>query len=547
LNYFSMLKVRTRLIIGFAFPLLFILLLTIIGIGKVNFIDNTLTEIADVNSVKQRNAIDYRGSVHDRAIAIRDITFARTPQEISLLAENIEQLKTFYKESEMKMDKMRSNGVIFTAKEEKILAKIKKAQQHTLPLIDRIVKDKKSGMVQEGIILDSVRPAFIQWLNTINEFIDLEEASNQELTPAARDVASKFQNLMLLFSTFALTLSFIIGFIIERSFRYSLGEEPSKLSQMIKNISEGNLSQNFYATGKEMGIYASVITLNQKISDVVNSSFTISDNVYSSAQELTALMSNTDKNSQDELSQVEQIATAINQLSNTSQEVSNNADQAEDETKKAIGNVIKGQDILEKSISLTQNINASVQQTANMIEELRNNSIEIGEVTEVISSISDQTNLLALNAAIEAARAGEHGRGFAVVADEVRSLAAKTQESTQNIQDIISKLQAQSEKANSNMIDNRTSIEESVSLSENVKQSFDEIAYSVQSISDTNALVATASQEQLSVTEEISQNTTRTFDLVNQNVSAVSETLQAAKNLSELAANQKEELSFFKV
>lgn len=124
MDKFSKLTIRARLIIGFGITLFLMLLLTILGIQKVNIIDHTLTEMTDINSVKQRYAINYRGSVHDRAIAIRDIAIARTPQEISHLEKEINRLQTFYRDSEAQMKKMRQDGIAFTSEELSILANI---------------------------------------------------------------------------------------------------------------------------------------------------------------------------------------------------------------------------------------------------------------------------------------------------------------------------------------------------------------------------------------------------------------------------------------
>ena len=354
-------------------------------------------------------------------------------------------------------------------------------------------------------------------------------------------------NSIILF-VIVLSLSLVFIYILLIKLIYApIGGEPNHISAILFNISNGDLSEQFDIQGNETGIYASAIALNQKLAQIIKNSLLLSDSVASSSEELTSVMNETSNNSHQELSQIEGISTAINELSSTSKEVSTNALHAEDETQKAMQSVTQGREILDSSITLAEKINDSVQQTANMISELKANSINIGEVTTVISSISEQTNLLALNAAIEAARAGEQGRGFAVVADEVRNLAAKTQESTKNIQEIIVKLQEQSEVANNNMAANVSAIQDYINLSENVKGSFDNIVLCVQSISDVNALVATASQEQLAVTEDIAQNTTATFDLVHQDVSAINQTQQAAKELSQLAASQKSELSFFSI
>ncbi|EGQ9133426.1 methyl-accepting chemotaxis protein, partial [Vibrio parahaemolyticus] len=309
-----------------------------------------------------------------------------------------------------------------------------------------------------------------------------------------------------------------------------VGGAPTEIAGLMEKMANGDFTQRITPTGNETGIYQSLIKLSNQLSELIQNTHSISENVASASEELNAVMNDTKSNAQEELSQVEQISTAITELSSTSQEVSQQALVAEREACKAKENVQSGKQTLEQNITLTGSIHSSVNESANIVDELRQFAIEIGSVTEVINSISEQTNLLALNAAIEAARAGEHGRGFAVVADEVRSLASKTQESTVSIQEIIEKLQKQSERAQTNMAQNVELIVHSVQLADNIKASFEDISASVDSISETNTVVATAAQEQFSVTEDISRNTTLAFDLVQQNVFGMNDTLQASSD-----------------
>lgn len=339
----------------------------------------------------------------------------------------------------------------------------------------------------------------------------------------------------------------VLMMIINKLVLRPVGGAPDEIAALMEEMATGNLSHNFTKTGKETGIYLSLINLSAQLSTLIKNSLSISENVSSAAQELNVVMNETQNNAQDELQQMEQVSTAINELSSTSQEVSNKAVMAEDEARKTQDSVINGKQTLEQNIVLTDKISQSVTNTASIVSELSQLVLEIGSVTEVINNISEQTNLLALNAAIEAARAGEQGRGFSVVADEVRVLATRTQESTVSIQKIIERLRGQSEKANKNMMENVDLIEDSVALADQIKAAFEEIAAASQSISDINTLVATASQQQFAVTEEISQSITNTFDLVNRNVSAIHQTLQASTELAQLAEAQTNELEYFKV
>ncbi|NOI66643.1 methyl-accepting chemotaxis protein [Vibrio sp. 99-8-1] len=350
---------------------------------------------------------------------------------------------------------------------------------------------------------------------------------------------------IIIIVTIGTLLSLLVAFYISNRINRPLNQIVSTIDKVSKG--------HFYITAEidtkdEIGDMSRALnSLLTKLREVIIAINETSVNVSSASEELTYVMGTSSENAQNELSQIEQISTAITELSSTSQEVSSNAEHAEKAAQEAIGNVRQGHKNLDDAVALTQHINTSFHETAQMVEELKLDAANIGEVTSVISAISDQTNLLALNAAIEAARAGEAGRGFAVVADEVRELAAKTQKSTENIQQIIAKLQGQSERTSNNVMENVSAIQQSVALSEKVKLSFDEIVSSVQSIDEVNTLVATASQEQFSVTKGISENTTYTFDLVNQNVSSIEQTQQAATELAQLAEAQKASLTFFKL
>ena len=245
--------------------------------------------------------------------------------------------------------------------------------------------------------------------------------------------------------------------------------------------------------------------------------------------------------------QMDQVATAVNEVTYAVHDVAKHAEQAASEMRNAQAQVGHGQQAIHGSLQQIDRLSATIDQAVQVIRELASHSTKIGGVLEVIRSIAEQTNLLALNAAIEAARAGEQGRGFAVVADEVRLLAQRTAQSTAEIQTMIEHLQGQSEAAVRAIDTSSEASRQTVEQAREAGSSLDAISQALGNLGALNASIASATLQQSHVVEEINRNVTETADLSQQTAEAARQSSDAGSALAQLSEELEQLLKQFKV
>ncbi|ESE40230.1 methyl-accepting chemotaxis protein [Shewanella decolorationis] len=380
----------------------------------------------------------------------------------------------------------------------------------------------------------------------ISELIDLQITIAGHEKEAANEI---YRSSIAIFATLAglaMLISIVIGLWVNRSVMNPIND----IVRNLKTIREdSDLTVKFRTfNNDELGLISSSLTqVIEHLRGILHSIAEAANTVNSSATELNSFTQETNKRMQQQQAETEQTATAMNEMTATVAEVAQSTSAAADSARDADTYAANGNRIVMDSISSMSQLSEQIQKTAQVIGFLSNESQNIGRVLDVIKSIAEQTNLLALNAAIEAARAGEQGRGFAVVADEVRTLAQRTQKSTQEIEAMIATLQQGVKEAVNAMEVGINQVDDANNKANQAGQALKEIVTSVDNIAELNTHIATAAEEQSSVAESINRSIIAISDIADYSTRSALDLSDSVLNLTKLANSMRNQVSAFKL
>jgi len=508
--------------------------------------------------LKREGARSKLGDTADNAVAkINEVEKSLLQGDSVTLFNSVVDLSKLIQQARFQVRGYTYSGKVEA--EQPALDAIDNALKKITDLSDQLPEQYRANLQEASVSLQAYRAAVSQYRDSqvataaatkiMAEQGDILLDHSDKLTTsqtAVRDTdTAHAKNLLLLATALALAFGVLAAWAITRQIVIPL----SQTLKVAERVAAGDLSHNLISERRdELGqLQRSMQSMTVGLRELIGG---ISDGVTqiaSAAEQLSAVTEQTSAGVNSQKVETDQVATAMNEMAATVQEVARNAEQASEAAVAADQQAREGDKVVGEAIAQIERLASEVGNSTEAMGHLKRESDKIGSVLDVIKSVAQQTNLLALNAAIEAARAGEAGRGFAVVADEVRSLAQRTQKSTEEIEELIVGLQSGTQQVATIMDNSRGLTDSSVELTRRAGNALENITRTVSAIQAMNQQIATAAEQQSAVAEEINRSVLNVRDVSEQTSAASEETAASSAELARLGVYLQSLVGRFKV
>lgn len=452
--------------------------------------------------------------------------------------EILQNIRLFLEKSQNSLDEIQGFSDILTFEQEEGLASLVELRtkwEKNLKQLIEIHKGDKARM-DAFLIRTEIAPILQRIDQNLNELVSYQRKAIENTNTDLVDQASSTITTVAFLLVFGLTIGTLVAWLITKAIVSPLKKAVVALKDIAEG--EGDLTQRLEQKGNDeiAELAAQFNTFAENIQIIVRLVSETSTHLEQASEDMNRSTANTSDSIKRQKSEVDQAATAITEMSSASHEVAQNAELTAESTKDADRQTKEGRALVNKTLDAIQTLTEKTQTTAETIEQLGNGINQISSVIDVIRGVAEQTNLLALNAAIEAARAGEQGRGFAVVADEVRTLANRTTQSTEEIRSKVEGLQKEAANAVSAILENRDLANATMEVANSSGASLDSITDAVSRIASMTMQIASAAEQQSSVAEQINQsivNINQMADDANAQASSISENSEKLSVTSE--------------
>ncbi|MBP5942981.1 MULTISPECIES: methyl-accepting chemotaxis protein [Pseudomonas] len=526
------LNIAPRAFLGFAFIALLVIVLGMFAVNRMSIIrqasiDMDLTQLPSVTqlSVVTENVLRLR-ILSFRVLVNREPTGLQEAQaRINVLVDKVRNAQASYAALPAGPEERALYQTFVTTLDNYLQA------QNQMMELSR--QDKLDEM--RTLINTRIKDGTDQMGEQLNKLIAMNAADAKAASIQAGKYYDSAITGIIIVAVVAALATVLLAWLLTRSIVTPL----NRAVEAARTIAGGNLSKLIEVDGKDEparlleALAAMQTNLRQTIEQIAGSATQLG----AAAEELSAVTEEASRGLQQQNNEIEQAATAVNEMTAAVEEVARNAVSTSEASNQSTHAAREGRDQVVKTVDAIQTMTHDVQNTSQMIEGLAAQGRDIGKVLDVIRAIAEQTNLLALNAAIEAARAGEAGRGFAVVADEVRALAHRTAQSTQEIEKMVAGIQNGTGEAVSSMQQSNQRTQSTLEMARAAGVALEQITQSIHQINERNLVIASASEEQAQVSREVDRNLVNIRDLATQSAAGANQTSAATHELSRLAVD----------